>query len=86
MTDPPVHDARVAAAAALRRLSHAMVSRDLDRDMLDRLREEADALAAAIEPAPRRDRQAMLTEHVERMFGIGGSIDEPETGHAAFDV
>ncbi|MFM7616941.1 MAG: PaaI family thioesterase [Actinomycetes bacterium] len=86
MTDPTVHDARVAAAAALRRLSHAMVSRDLDRDMLDRLRTEADALAAAIEPAPRRDRQAMLTEHVERMFGMGGSIDEPETGHAAFDV
>jgi acyl-coenzyme A thioesterase PaaI-like protein len=86
MAEPSVHEARVAAAAALRRLSHAMVSRDLDADMLDRLRAEADALAAAIEPAPRRDRQAMLTEHVERMFGMVESEGDLETGHAAFDV
>lgn len=86
MTEPLLHEARCRAAASLRRLSHAMVSRDLDLDTLQRLTAEADALAATLEPAPRRDRAAMLTAHVERMFGMVDAPDEPETGHAAFDV
>ena len=86
MTDPTLHDARCEAATALRRLSHAMVSRDLDVSTLRRLTAAADELAADLEPAPRRDRAAMLTAHVARMFGMDEEAGEAETGHAAFDV
>ena len=86
MTDPTLHDARCEAATALRRLSHAMVSRDLDVSTLRRLTAAADELANDLEPAPRRDRAAMLTAHVARMFGMDEEAGEVETGHAAFDV
>lgn len=57
--DHPDLPARIDAAAALRRLAHAMIAHRVDVAVLHRLADESDRLAREIESGPRRDR---LTE------------------------
>jgi acyl-coenzyme A thioesterase PaaI-like protein len=44
------------AAAAVRRLGHALIGRDVDPELLERVADEADDLVEQIERAPRRSR------------------------------
>lgn len=59
--DPSEHpeterEARMAAAAAMRRLGHAMVGHEVDLDLLDRIAREATATARVVEAGARRER------------------------------
>lgn len=49
-------DPRLAAAAAMRRLGHAMVAHDADTDLLRRIAAQATATAEIVEAGPRRTR------------------------------
>ncbi|HUG83970.1 MAG TPA: hypothetical protein VMM13_05370, partial [Euzebya sp.] len=49
-------DPRRAAAAAMRRLGHAMVAHDTDTDLLRRIAARAAATAEIVEAGPRRRR------------------------------
>lgn len=49
-------DPRVLAAAAMRRLGHAMVAHDTDAELLRRIAAQASATAAVVEAGPRRER------------------------------
>lgn len=55
--------ARVAAAAALSRLGHALVRHRADPAVLERLAEAAERLAGDIENEPRRERRMELLSH-----------------------
>jgi acyl-coenzyme A thioesterase PaaI-like protein len=59
---------RARAAAALRRLGHAMIGHDADEQLLDRVAEAADRVATDLEAAPRRERD--LLELKRRMFDV----------------
>lgn len=56
----PHGDARDRAAAALRRLGHALVDRDADPALLDRIAELAHRTAATVEAGAARDRPIQL--------------------------
>jgi acyl-coenzyme A thioesterase PaaI-like protein len=51
-----VSRARLAAAAAMRRLGHAMVGHDVDDDAFDAMTSTVEALLTQVEAAPRRQR------------------------------
>jgi acyl-coenzyme A thioesterase PaaI-like protein len=53
---PSPADPRVAAAAAIRRLGHAMVAHDTDDELLRRIAAQASATADVVESGPRRVR------------------------------
>lgn len=55
-------DARSRAAAALRRLGHAMVANETDAALLERIAAQANATADLVERAPRRSRQVDLVK------------------------
>ena len=66
MTDPDTHDDlpdRKAAAAALNRLSHALVRHRADPAVLQVIAREADRLAGDIEGEPVRERRMELLSH-----------------------
>ncbi|MEX2505251.1 MAG: PaaI family thioesterase [Egicoccus sp.] len=65
-TDP---DVRARAAAALRRLGHALIANEADEALLARVAETADRVAADLEGQPPRQRD--LLELKRRMFDIG---------------
>jgi acyl-coenzyme A thioesterase PaaI-like protein len=69
-------DPRARAAAALRRLGHAMIGHDADEQLLERVASAADQVAADLEQAPPRKRD--LVELKRRMFDVsvpdGGRI------------
>ena len=77
MTDPTLHDARCEAATALRRLSHAMVSRDLDASTLRRLTAAADELAADLEPG---DSGSPLVDSAGRVDHYGDAVQFRSSG------
>ncbi|CAN5282150.1 PaaI family thioesterase [soil metagenome] len=52
----PGTDPRLAAAAAMRRLGHAMVAHETDADLLRQIATQAAATAAIVEAGPRRTR------------------------------
>jgi acyl-coenzyme A thioesterase PaaI-like protein len=57
--DEPVSPARLAAAAAMRRLGHAIVGHDLDDDGFDRMTTTVEDLLALVESSPLRQRPAL---------------------------
>lgn len=57
--DDPAMNARVEAAAAMRRLGHAMVAHETDPALLERIAREAAATAEIVESGPRRERPIM---------------------------
>jgi acyl-coenzyme A thioesterase PaaI-like protein len=61
-------DPRARAAAALRRLGHAMMGHDADERLLERVALAADQVAEELERAPARTRE--LLELKRRMFDI----------------
>lgn len=63
---PAEPDPRAHAAAALRRLGHALIGHDADPDLLERVAEAADRVAADLEAGPPRQRD--LLELKRRMF------------------
>jgi acyl-coenzyme A thioesterase PaaI-like protein len=67
---------RARAAAALRRLGHALIAHDADVGLLERVAAAADRVAADLESQPRRRRD--LAERKRRMFEVevadGGDI------------
>ncbi|MFA9445868.1 PaaI family thioesterase [Egicoccus sp. AB-alg6-2] len=65
-------DVRSRAAAALRRLGHALITHEADEELLDRVAVTADRVAADLEEQPPRRRD--LLELKRRMF----DIDVPE--------
>lgn len=65
-TEPTVDDPRARAAAALRRLGHALMGHDADPELLRRVAAAADRVAADLEAAPPRERD--LRELKRRMF------------------
>ncbi|WP_130650102.1 PaaI family thioesterase [Egicoccus halophilus] len=67
-------DVRARAAAALRRLSHALIAHEADEDLLERVATTADRVAADLEGQPPRQRD--LLELKRRMF----DIDVPDGG------
>lgn len=64
MTD----DVRLAAAAALRQLNDAFVGHHGDPALLEQVRARADELCRELRRSERRDRAAVLAEHVGRLF------------------
>lgn len=74
--------ARLAAAAALRRLNHALVAHECDEDTLGELATVADRLAVRLAAGVRRDRASQLAEHAHRMFSLpsGSSSDDLVSG------
>jgi acyl-coenzyme A thioesterase PaaI-like protein len=60
------HDARATAAAALRRLGHAMMGHEADPDLLLRVAAAADRVSSDLEAQPPRQRD--LLELKRRMF------------------
>ena len=58
--------ARAAAAAAVRRLGHALMSHEVDQELLQRVAEQLDGLAVEAERAGRRHRD--VGELTRRMF------------------
>ncbi len=71
MTD----DARLDAAAALRRLNDAFVAHDAEDALLGRIAAEARAATAELATGARRDRAARLAAHFGRLF-TEGTVDE----------
>jgi acyl-coenzyme A thioesterase PaaI-like protein len=61
-------DPRARAAAALRRLGHAMMGHDADDQLLERVADAADRVAGDLESAPRRERDFL--EMKRRMFDV----------------
>ncbi len=61
-------DARLDAAAALRRLNDAFVAHDADDELLARIAAEARAATERLRTGARRDRAARLAAHFGRMF------------------
>jgi acyl-coenzyme A thioesterase PaaI-like protein len=59
---------RARAAAALRRLGHAMIGHDADGQLLERVADAADRVAADLEAAPQRKRD--MLELKRRMFDV----------------
>jgi len=59
-------DPRSAAAAALRRLGHALVAHDADPELLWRVAEAAERVAAEVERCPRRQRDVAAA--VQRLW------------------
>lgn len=59
--DHPDLPARIDAAAALRRLAHAMIAHRVDVACLHRVADEADRLTAEIETAPARTKGEMCS-------------------------
>jgi acyl-coenzyme A thioesterase PaaI-like protein len=55
---------RAAAAAALRDLNHAFARQDADDEQLLEVERQAQAMAAALDTAPRRDRLALMRSSV----------------------
>jgi acyl-coenzyme A thioesterase PaaI-like protein len=55
---------RAAAAAALRDLNHAFAKQDADDEQLLEIERQAQAMAAALDAAPRRDRLALMRSSV----------------------
>jgi acyl-coenzyme A thioesterase PaaI-like protein len=60
VTTAPEDDPRELAAAAMRRLGHAMVAHDADEELLRRLARQAHATADVVEASPRRSRDARM--------------------------
>lgn len=60
--------ARLAAAAALRRLNHALVAHNCDDNTLAELTAAAERISVRLETGERRDRAAQIAEHAHRMF------------------
>ncbi|MEX1164906.1 MAG: PaaI family thioesterase [Nitriliruptor sp.] len=67
MTDPHDHP-RARAAAALRRLGHALSGHEADADLLERMAVAADRVAGELEAAPSRSRD--MLELKRRMFEV----------------
>lgn len=65
MSDPSA--SRFAAAAAVRRLVHALVGHDADDPTLDRVAATADELVAELAGLPRRDRRLVLEAALARL-------------------
>ena len=63
MSQPDPEDPRHAAAAALRRLGHAMVAHEADADLLTRVARQAHATADVVESSPRRHRDILAIKH-----------------------
>jgi acyl-coenzyme A thioesterase PaaI-like protein len=59
---------RARAAAALRRLGHAMIGHDADEQLLERVADAADRVATDLEAAPQRRRD--MLELKRRMFDV----------------
>ncbi len=72
--EPELVDARELAAAAMRRLGHAMMAHEADADLLRAVAEAADRVTARIEQRPARRRD--LLDLKRRMF----ELDVPEGG------
>ncbi len=81
-------DARLAAAAALRRLNDAFVAHEAEDGVLDRIAADARAATTELERGDRRDRAARLAAHFGRMSDPGPvdealrSTDNPMTDRA----
>lgn len=71
----PQDDPRARAAAALRRMGHALSAHDADPDLLDRVATAADRVTADLEATPRRTRD--LLELKRRMFDVEVPDGEP---------
>jgi acyl-coenzyme A thioesterase PaaI-like protein len=65
-------EAREAAAAHLRALSHAFAAHDLDDDALAAITEKANELARRVDETPRRDRLALMRNRPDGSV-LGGS-------------
>jgi acyl-coenzyme A thioesterase PaaI-like protein len=74
--DDRTADARARAAAALRRMGHAMMGHDADPELLERVAAAADRVTADLQAAPPRQRD--LLELKRRMFDVevpdGGTV------------
>lgn len=81
MTD----DVRLAAAAALRQLNDAFVGHHGDPELLEQVRARADELCRELRRSERRDRAAVLAEHVGRLFSGEAREQAPPTTPDAFD-
>ena len=89
MTDPVADDHndlpdRKAAAAALSRLSHALVHHRADTAVLQTIAREADRLAADIEDEPVRERRMELLSHPSFDAAVEGSLGELVHDDGAF--
>lgn len=65
---PPLDDARVLTARAMRRLGHAVMRHEADDDVLRTVADAADTIAAQVEAQPRRSRD--LLEVKRRFFEV----------------
>jgi acyl-coenzyme A thioesterase PaaI-like protein len=72
---PNADDPRARAAGALRRLGHALIGHEAGVDLLDRVANAADRVAADLERQPTRQRD--LLELKRRMFDIEVGDGEP---------
>jgi acyl-coenzyme A thioesterase PaaI-like protein len=79
-------DARLDAAAALRRLNDAFVAHDAGDGLLARIAADARAATAELEAGGRRDRAALMTAHFGRIF-TDDPVDEAQrsTGNPMTD-
>lgn len=69
MSDTPTtDDPRARAAAALRRMGHALMGHDADPELLERVEKAATRVAEDLEAAPKRQRD--LLELKRRMFDV----------------
>ncbi|MEM7285420.1 MAG: PaaI family thioesterase [Actinomycetota bacterium] len=75
---------RKASAAALNRLSHALVRHRADPRVLRVIAREADRLAAEIEREPVRERRMELLEHPDFEAALDGSLAELVHEDSAF--
>jgi acyl-coenzyme A thioesterase PaaI-like protein len=71
----PTHDPRARAAAALRRMGHALSAHDADPALLDRVAAAADRVTEELEATPPRTRD--LLELKRRMFDVEVPDGEP---------
>lgn len=89
MSDVDTHDDlpdRIAAAAALNRLAHALVRHRADPAVLATIAREADRLAASIEDEPVRERLMELSRHPHFEEAMQGHVDELVEGGAFMDA
>jgi acyl-coenzyme A thioesterase PaaI-like protein len=63
-----LEDPRARAAAALRRLGHALIAHEADAELLERVAQAADRVATDLERQPSRQRDLLELKH--RMFDI----------------
>jgi acyl-coenzyme A thioesterase PaaI-like protein len=78
-----VTPARLGAAAALRRLNHALVAHDCDDQLLIELKSSAHAFSDRLERGAHRDRAAHVAEHAALLFSGGGLPEAPGPNEAS---